>query len=68
MFGLTWEPQPPLVGNKCRRHQISCLVPDIGEIMLCIGVTIALDNIRNNKLVDILKNSEVITNLKNCRD
>ncbi len=66
-FGRTWEPQPPLVGNKCMRHQVSCVVTATGEVMPCVGVTIALDNIRNNKLADILKNSEVITNLKNYR-
>jgi radical SAM protein with 4Fe4S-binding SPASM domain len=66
-FGRTWEPQPPLVGNKCMRHQVSCVVTATGEVMPCVGVTIALDNVRNNKLADILKNSEVIANLKNYR-
>ncbi len=66
-FGRSWEPQPPLVGNKCMRHQVSCVVTATGEVMPCVGVTIALDNIRNNTLADILKNSEVITNLKNYR-
>jgi radical SAM protein with 4Fe4S-binding SPASM domain len=66
-FGRHWEPQPPLVGNKCMRHQVSCLVTATGEVMPCVGVTIPLDNIRNNRLADILKNSEVINNLKNYR-
>ncbi|HHD56626.1 MAG TPA: radical SAM protein [Desulfobulbaceae bacterium] len=66
-FGRCWEPQPPLVGNKCMRHQVSCLVTATGEVMPCVGVTIALDNIRNNRLANILKNSEVINNLKNYR-
>jgi radical SAM protein with 4Fe4S-binding SPASM domain len=66
-FGRTWEPQPPLVGNKCMRHQVSCVVTATGEVMPCVGVTIALDNVRNNNLADILKNSEVIANLKNYR-
>ncbi len=66
-FGRHWDPQPPLVGNKCMRHQVSCLVTATGEVMPCVGVTIALDNIRNNRLADILKNSEVINNLKNYR-
>ena len=67
MFGRKWEPQPPLVGNKCMRHQVSCVVTATGDVMPCVGVTIALDNIRNNKLASILKNSEVISNLKNYR-
>lgn len=66
-FGRDWEPQPPLVGNKCMRHQVSCVVTATGEVMPCVGVTIALDNIRNNNLAHILKNSEVINNLKNYR-
>lgn len=67
-FGRTWEPQPPLVGNKCMRHQVSCLVTATGDVMPCVGVTIPLDNIRNNRLADILKNSEVVNNLKNHRE
>lgn len=66
-FDRNWEPQPPLVGNRCMRHQVSCLVTATGEVMPCVGVTIPLDNIRSNRLADILKNSEVINNLKNYR-
>ncbi|MBU0943127.1 MAG: radical SAM protein [Proteobacteria bacterium] len=67
-YGRHWEPQPPLVGNKCMRHQVSCLVTARGDVMPCVGVTIPLDNIRNNRLAHILKNSEVINNLKNYRE
>ncbi len=67
-FGRLWEPQPPLVGNKCMRHQVSCLVTATGDVLPCVGVTIPLDNIHNNKLSHILKNSEVINNLKNYRN
>ncbi len=67
-FGRDWEPQPPLVGNKCMRHQVSCVVTATGDVTPCVGVTIALDNIRNNKLAHILKHSEVINNLKNYRN
>ncbi len=67
MFGRSWDPQPPLVGNRCMRHQVSCLVTAIGEVMPCVGVTIPLDTIRHNTLRHILKNSEVIKNLKDYR-
>ncbi len=67
-YGRQWEPQPPLVGNKCMRHQVSCLVTASGDVTPCVGVTIPLDNIRNNRLGHILKNSEVVTNLKNYRE
>ena len=66
-FGSHWEPQPPLVGHKCMRHQVSCVVTATGDVMPCVGVTIALDNIRNNRLGHILKHSEVVKNLKNYR-
>jgi len=67
-FDRNWEPQPPLVGNKCMRHQVSCVVTATGDVMPCVGVTIVLDNIRNNTLGHILKNSEVINNLKNYKN
>ncbi|MBI5556900.1 MAG: radical SAM protein [Deltaproteobacteria bacterium] len=67
-FGRHWEPQPPLVGHKCMRHQVSCVVTAVGNVMPCVGVTIALDNIRNKKLAHILKHSEVVNNLKNYRE
>ena len=67
-FDRHWEPQPPLVGNKCMRHQVSCVVTATGDVMPCVGVTIPLDNIRNTTLADILKNSEVVNNLKNYRE
>jgi len=67
-FGRHWEPQPPLVGNRCMRHQVSCLVTSNGEVMPCVGVTIPLGSIRQVPLATILNESEVLTNLKNYRE
>jgi radical SAM additional 4Fe4S-binding domain len=67
-FGRKWKPQPPLVGNRCMRHLVSCVVTAQGDVMPCVGVTIPLGNIRHHRLADILKNSEVIKNLKNYRE
>ncbi len=67
-FDRHWEPQPPLVGNKCMRHQVSCVVTATGDVMPCVGVTIPLGNIRQTRLQAILKNSEVVNNLKNFRE
>lgn len=67
-FNRNWKPQPPLVGNRCMRHQVSCVVTAVGDVMPCVGVTIALDNIRHNQLAHILKNSQVVNNLKNYRE
>jgi len=66
-YGLNWEPQPPLVGRGCMRHQYSCLVTSKGDVMPCVGVTIPVGNIREQRLGDIIGNSEVFKNLKNYR-
>jgi radical SAM protein with 4Fe4S-binding SPASM domain len=49
------------------RHQVSCVVTARGDVMPCVGVTIALGNIRQQPLAEILKNSEIVQNLKNYR-
>ncbi len=66
-YGREWEPQPPLAGNRCMRHQVSCVVTSTGNVMPCVGVTITIGNIRQQPLSEIIKNSEVINNLKNFR-
>ncbi len=53
-YGRNWEPQPPLVGNRCMRHQVSCLLTATGYVNPCVGVTIPLGNIRENPLATIL--------------
>jgi len=68
MYGEKWEPQPPLVGSRCLRHQFSCLVNAYGYVMPCVGVTIPVGNIHERKLSDILKDSEVIKDLRNYQD
>lgn len=64
-YGHVWDPQPPLVGNKCLRHQFSCLVTSKGEVLPCVGVTISAGNIRQKQLKSILRESIVIQNLRN---
>ena len=66
-YSRTWDPQPPLAGNRCLRHQFSCLVTSKGDVMPCVGVTIPVGNIRKQRLSDIIKNSEVLKNLRNYR-
>jgi radical SAM protein with 4Fe4S-binding SPASM domain len=67
-YGHAWEPQPPLLGNKCLRHRFSCLVTARGDVLPCVGVTLAVGNIRATPLADILRESEVIQNLKRHRE
>jgi radical SAM protein with 4Fe4S-binding SPASM domain len=64
-YGNEWVPQPPLAGNRCLRHQFSCVVTSIGDVIPCVGVTISAGNIRNKSLEQILKESEVFENLRN---
>ena len=68
LFGRTWDIQPPLVGNRCMRHQFSCLVTSIGEVHPCVGVTLSIGNIRKTPLADILSESQVLKDLKNYRN
>ncbi len=63
-YGYRWEPQPPLVGDRCLRHQFSCLVNATGNVMPCVGVTIPVGNVREHALADILRDSEVIGDLR----
>ena len=67
-YGRTWDIQPPLVGNRCLRHQFSCLVTSKGDVMPCVGVTLSLGNVRAQPLKTIIENSPVLRDLKNHRD
>jgi radical SAM protein with 4Fe4S-binding SPASM domain len=66
-YGHHWEPQPPLVGGECLRHQFSCAIDACGYVQPCVGVTIPVGNIRQKKLADIVRDSEVIQDLKNYK-
>lgn len=66
-YGIKWDPQPPLMGIKCLRHQFSCLLNSQGYILPCVGVNIPLGNIRQSSLKDILAESEVMEDLRNYR-
>ena len=65
--GYEWEPQPPLVGAKCLRHQHSCVINAGGDVTPCVGVTVTIGNVYERKLADILMNSRVMRNLKDFR-
>jgi radical SAM protein with 4Fe4S-binding SPASM domain len=62
-----WDPQPPLVGNRCLRHLFSCLVTSRGLVMPCVGINVPMGNIREQRLADIVKQSQIIKDLKNHR-
>jgi len=67
-YGRDWEPQPPLVGNKCLRNQFSCLVDAYGNVMPCVGITIPAGNIRERSLESILGESPMFEDLRHYKD
>ncbi len=67
-YGHAWEPKPPLVGGECLRHQFSCAVNSEGYVQPCVGVTIPIGNVRKQKLKDILRESEVVQDLKSYKE
>ena len=66
-YGIEWDPQPPLMGNQCMRHQFSCLITSIGNVQPCVGITKSIGNIRKTRLKDILDHSRELRLLKNRR-
>ncbi|PHR30240.1 MAG: radical SAM/SPASM domain-containing protein [Desulfotalea sp.] len=66
-FLCNWQPHPPLAASHCARHEYSCTVTAIGDVQPCPGVNVAVGNIRETSLVDILHKSPVIDDLRNIR-
>lgn len=66
-YGFEWEPQPPLAGDKCFRHQYSCVVQSSGTVVPCVGLDTPIGNIREKSLKEILSESLVLYHLKNYR-
>ena len=65
--GIRWDPQPPLVGAKCLRHQFSCVIGASGDVMPCVGLTIKVGNVLEQPLPEILFNSNIMSRLKEFR-
>ncbi len=66
-FGIDWVPHPPLAASQCARHEYSCTVTANGDVHPCPGVDIAVGNIREADLKEILHKSPVIQELRNIR-
>lgn len=64
-FGITWKSRPTIAAFSCRRHLYSCLVNSQGNVQPCTGVDIPVGSIRRNQLKEILRNSPVISKLRN---
>jgi radical SAM protein with 4Fe4S-binding SPASM domain len=48
----------------CMRHRFSCVVTSYGYVLPCPGLEIPLGNVRSQKLGDIIKDSEILADLK----
>ncbi|MDD2404378.1 MAG: radical SAM protein [Victivallaceae bacterium] len=67
-YGYDWQPQPPLVGDKCLRNTYSCLINYGGDVFPCVGIDKKIGNIAERPLRIILEESHVIQDLKNYRN
>jgi radical SAM protein with 4Fe4S-binding SPASM domain len=67
-YDCHWTPHPPLVGKECFRHQYSCTLNSYGDVLPCIGVTIPIGNVKTNSLESIIKDSDIIGELKNYKE
>ena len=66
--GFEWDPQPPLVGATCLRHQYSCVISATGDVYPCVGMTIKLGSVLEKPLAEIIFNSKILSQLKNFRN
>ena len=66
--GYRWEPQPPLVGATCLRHQYSGVISASGDVFPCVGLTVKLGSVLETPLREILFNSKVLRLLKDFRN
>lgn len=67
VFGIEWEPHPPVAGLTCTRHLYTCTITVHGDVLPCPGVDIPVGNIRLERLAHILRQSTVIRDLRNIR-
>jgi radical SAM protein with 4Fe4S-binding SPASM domain len=53
-----------LLETGCMRHRFSCLVRSQGDVVPCAGVNMSIGNIRDESLEDLLKDSEILEDLR----
>jgi radical SAM protein with 4Fe4S-binding SPASM domain len=63
-FADTGNDDPPF----CLRHQFSCVLTSYGYLLPCPGLEIPIGNVRNQKLGDIIKESEILSDLKDYKN
>lgn len=63
-FGIQWTPHPPLAGASCSRHLYSITLKSNGDLQPCVGVEIAVGNIRRDRIATVIRASTVIRDLR----
>jgi radical SAM protein with 4Fe4S-binding SPASM domain len=63
-YGGDWNPPPPRWGNGCTRHRYCCVVGSQGDVLPCVGVTISIGNVRSRRLGEIIRDSEILEDLR----
>ncbi len=66
-YGFDWTPRLPIAGYSCDRHEYSCTVTSTGIVQPCPGIDLAVGDIREASLREILENSPVIADLRDIR-
>jgi len=62
--GVRWIPHPPLAGSRCARHLYSLLIRANGDLYPCVGVEIAVGNLRRDRLADVIRSHPVLDDLR----
>lgn len=65
--GIDWVPRPPLAGAACKRHSYSILIKANGIVSPCVGIDIAVGDIRRQSLAEIISGSRVVQELRNVQ-
>lgn len=61
---IDWQLEPVAAARACQKHQYACYVSRDGVVYACAGVTIPLGDLHHEALKNILKDSEVLENLR----
>lgn len=68
-YNNEWESvHPPIAGSSCRRHYYSLYIKADGNVIPCSGIDLAVGNIRDELLQNIISQSEIIQELRHIDD
>ncbi len=68
-YGIKWDGiYPPLANMACNRHLYSLYIKSDGTVQPCSGIDLAVGNIRNESLKNIILSSKVIQELRRAHE